>query len=118
MCKHCENLVEDKDVVHRFFEVGAARLNEMLPKRIGMPLHRPVTADDIEAPTLTVHATFWRENPLQTIHGYQLLDEMDDSGYYRRGPSEEEQLRDPENRKRLEAMLNEMANLPHPDEKK
>lgn len=117
MCKHCKNLIEDKDVVHRFSEVGAARLNEMLPKRIGVPLHRPVTADDIEPPTLTVHATFWRENPLNTIEGYRILDEMDDSGYYRRG-SVEEQMRDPEGRKRLEAMLSEMVNLPHPDEQK
>lgn len=117
MCRHCEHLTEDKDVIHRFFEVGAARLNELVPKRTGMALHRPITADDIEAPILTVTATFWRENPLNTIEGYRILDEMDDSGYYRIG-SAEDQMRDPESRKRLEAMLSEMVNLPHPDEKK
>lgn len=111
MCRHCEHLVEDKDVVHRFFEVGASRLNEILPKRIGMPLHRPVTPDDIEPPKMVVHATFWRENPLNTIEGYRILDEMDDSGYYRRGHSEEP-MRDPDVTKRLEALLSEMVNNP------
>lgn len=86
MCKHCENLVEDKELVHRFFEVAAIRLNEMLPKRIGKPLHRPVTADDIQPVTIKVNAVFWNENPFNHTpaaeHVHRMLLEMDDSGYY------------------------------------
>lgn len=45
MCRHCVNLVEDKDIVHEFMAVGARRLSEMHGVRI--------RADDIEV-TMTI----------------------------------------------------------------
>lgn len=40
MCRHCKNLTEDKEIVHKFMELGAKRISEKL--------HRTITADDIE----------------------------------------------------------------------
>ena len=40
MCKHCENLVEDKEIVHAFMERVAKNLSEMHNQKI--------SADDLE----------------------------------------------------------------------
>jgi hypothetical protein len=54
LCKHCENLVEDKETVHSFMELTARRLAEK---------HPGVTADDIDI-EIHVNVTEWKHNPL------------------------------------------------------
>lgn len=101
MCKHCTRLTEDKDIVHAFFERMALRFNESLPGRVGRPLHRPVTADDIVAPKVTVNAVFWIENNISDedrMRVMLMIEEMDDSGYYRVHP---ERTITPEDNERL-----------------
>jgi hypothetical protein len=48
MCRHCERLIEDvehKELVHRFMEVTAQKINQrkLYPQQL-----KPVTADDLE----------------------------------------------------------------------
>lgn len=66
MCRHCEKLTEDKQIVHDFMAVGAKRLSE---------IHgREISPDDLDvAITLTVAVT--NDNPYG-LRGYQLLDEI------------------------------------------
>ena len=87
MCRHCERLVEDvanKQLVHDFMEISAAKINRKINEDLataasrgerisaphrgeilwnpGMSLQRPVTADDLD---LSFHLTahFWHANP-------------------------------------------------------
>jgi hypothetical protein len=108
MCKHCANLKEDRVVVHSFFEHAVRRLNELLPKRIGKPLYRPITADDIAPVSLTINAVFWNENrgvaSMATEQIYRMLMEMDDTGYYQLHRTAPPPMTDDERQKFLKAI--------------
>lgn len=67
MCKHCERLVEDvehKDLVHRFMEVTAQKINQrkLYPQQL-----KSVTADDLE---ISISLTARGRN------GFDILKEM------------------------------------------
>lgn len=67
MCKHCEKLSEDKEVVHRFAESAAKRINEKWQREDGSNPY-PVMADDL---SIKIEVTKKRGN------AYTILGEMD-----------------------------------------
>ena len=73
MCRHCENLVEDKELVHQFMELTARRLAEKHPDQ-------DITADDVDI-DVRVTVTEWKPNPWAGTKAqqrvYRLLAEMD-----------------------------------------
>lgn len=78
MCRHCENLQEDRDFVHRFMELTAARLNEAAAKD-GHNLSSPITPDDVDI-QYKVRVVSWERNPLYSAElSSRLLRALDDS---------------------------------------
>lgn len=76
MCKHCENLNEDRDVVHTFMQVAAKRLQDR---------HPGITPDDIDI-ELKVTVREWQPNPLAGSEAqrrvYRLLAEFAKEGAF------------------------------------
>jgi hypothetical protein len=67
MCRHCADLTDDKEFVHKFMEVTAARLSRMHA--------RTITADDIDIKIEIADPTgFFQERAATAAH--RLLHDM------------------------------------------
>lgn len=49
MCRHCQNLVEDRYIVHKFMDIAARRLSE----KLGEPVHPNELEVEIHLLTVT-----------------------------------------------------------------
>lgn len=76
MCRHCEHLIEDKEIVHQFMVVAAKRLSEKV--------NRPIAPDDV---SLHLEIVEWRPPPDYLVDASKRMTRLVDDFCRDGGPS-------------------------------